>query len=54
VGTILIRLPVGYYFGILRDGGLLGAWMGMFADNTWRALAAAARYSRGHWLKTRV
>ena len=54
VGTILIRLPVGYYFGIVRDGGLLGAWMGMFADNTWRALAAAARYARGHWLKTRV
>lgn len=54
IGTIGIRLPVGFYFGIVKQGGLLGAWMGMFADIAWRALAAAWRYSRGNWVRTRV
>ena len=54
VGTILIRLPVGYYFGIVEQWGLLGAWMGMFADMLWRAFAASLRYARGAWIKTRI
>jgi len=54
VGTICIRLPVGYYFGIVRQGGLLGAWMGMFADITWRAISSAVRYATGGWVRTRV
>ncbi len=54
VGTIFIRVPLGYYFGIVRGGGLLGAWMGMFGDMTWRAVAATARYAGGAWVRTRV
>jgi len=54
VGTILIRVPVGYYFGFVEQWGLLGAWMGMFADMLWRACAAALRFGRGAWTKTQV
>jgi len=54
VGTFLVRLPVGYYFGIVRGGGLMGAWYGMLADMAWRATAASIRFLRGRWLSTRV
>lgn len=54
VGTFLVRLPVGYYFGIVRGGGLMGAWYGMLADMVWRATAASLRFIRGRWLAIRV
>lgn len=54
VGTLMIRLPLGYYFGIVREGGLLGAWIGMFSDITWRAIMAAWRYTGAGWVRTRV
>lgn len=54
VGVLLIRLPLGYYFGIVCEGGLLGAWIGMFADIAWRAVASAIRYAKGAWVRTRV
>jgi putative MATE family efflux protein len=54
VGSILLRVPLGYLFGIVLDGGLIGAWIGMFADMFWRAAAATVRYARGKWLETRV
>jgi putative MATE family efflux protein len=54
VAGIVIRLSLGYYFGIVRDGGLMGAWMGMFGDMIWRAVAAAVRFLRGQWVDTRV
>ena len=53
VGVVL-RLAIGYYFGIVRGGGLMGAWLGMYGDMLWRALASAVRYTRGAWLRTRV
>ncbi|MCG3132144.1 MAG: putative FMN/FAD exporter YeeO [Phycisphaerae bacterium] len=54
VGMIVFRLPLGYLFGIRLGGGLIGAWVGMFADMTWRAVAATALYLSGRWTKTRV
>ncbi len=51
---VLIRIPVGYYFGIVLGWGLLGAWIGMFGDMIWRALAATARYIGGRWLDAKV
>ncbi|MFQ5494354.1 MAG: MATE family efflux transporter, partial [Phycisphaerae bacterium] len=51
---IVIRLSAGYYFGIVKEGGLMGAWMGMFGDMIWRAAATAVRYVRGRWLETSV
>jgi Na+-driven multidrug efflux pump len=53
-GAIFIRVPLGYFFGIVLDGGLIGAWVGMFGDMTWRTIAATARYVHGAWVKTRV
>lgn len=54
IGSILIRVSVGYLFGIVLQWGLLGAWMGMFADMVWRAVAAIARFARGRWTTVRV
>ena len=51
---VVIRLSLGYYFGIVLGGGLMGAWMGMFGDMIWRAVASTTRYIRGRWLMTRV
>lgn len=54
LGVILFRLPLGYFFGIVCQGGLYGAWLGMFADIIWRAISATIRYSRGRWLTTKI
>lgn len=54
VGMLLIRLPTAYLFGVVLDGGLVGAWIGMFGDLTVRALFSTVRFSRGKWLKTVV
>ncbi|MCO6438869.1 MAG: MATE family efflux transporter [Phycisphaerae bacterium] len=51
---ITLRLAVGYLGGIVLQMGLLGAWMGMFTDMIWRAIASSVRYFRGKWLQTRV
>lgn len=52
--SVFVRLPVAYLFGIHLRGGLMGAWVGMCADMTVRALLAALRYSRGKWVDTKV
>jgi len=54
VGIILIRLPIGFVFGIVLSGGLMGAWLGMCADMIWRAASAWLRYCGGKWAATRV
>ena len=51
---VCIRVLAGYVCGIVLNGGLLGAWMGMYGDNVWRAIAGTVRYSRGRWIKTQV
>lgn len=53
-GTVVIRLGVGYFFGVVCHGGLLGAWMGMFADMIWRAIISTIRVARGKWLTARA
>ena len=53
-GVILVRLPLAYIFGIKMHGGLIGAWIGMCADMTVRALLSSFRYTGGKWLGTRV
>ena len=54
VGAILIRVPLGYYFGVVCRGGLFGAWIGMFGDMIWRAVGATIRYHQAQWIKTRL
>jgi len=54
VGAFLIRVPLGYYCGIVLQWGLLGAWMGMFGDMTWRAIGGSARFLSERWVHARV
>lgn len=46
-----IRLPVAWIGGLVLQGGLLGAWMGMFADVTIRSLLVCLRYASGRWVR---
>ena len=54
MGAFCVRVPLGYFFGIVLNGGLLGAWVGMFGDMIWRAVGAVIRYHRGRWVHTKV
>lgn len=53
-GVFLIRVPIAYLFGIVWNGGLVGAWIGMFAEVTIRAILMTARFFRGRWIHTKV
>lgn len=52
--TLCIRVPVAYFFGIVLDGGLIGAWTGMVVDNCIRAGVSTYRYSTGRWVHIKV
>lgn len=52
--TIVVRLPLAWVCGVLLDGGLYGAWIGMCADMLLRGLLLGARYWRGGWERLRV
>jgi Na+-driven multidrug efflux pump len=54
VGVIVVRLPLGALFGLYLGGGLLGAWVGMMGDMTWRAAAALIRFVYGRWDELRI
>ncbi len=54
MGAFCVRVPLGYLFGIVLQGGLMGAWIGMFGDMIWRAVGAVIRYHRGRWVHTKV
>jgi Na+-driven multidrug efflux pump len=53
-GTLMVRVPLAYLFGIVMGGGLIGAWTGMMADVTFRCVLASVRYFRGRWTEVRV
>lgn len=54
VTTYLVRVPLGYYFGVHLKMGLMGAWVGMNADMLFRGIIASWRYSSQRWLHTKV
>lgn len=54
IGMGLVRLPLAYLGGIVLDGGLLGAWIGMCADLTCRAVLSTIRFARGKWQRIAV
>lgn len=54
VGVMAVRLPVAYLCGISFGGGLLGAWVGMFADMTFRASLAWWRFRSERWAHREV
>lgn len=53
-GVIGIRVPLSYLCGIVLDGGLVGAWVGMCGDILLRSVLAAARFTFGGWTETKV
>jgi len=54
IGNLIVRVSVGYVCGVVLQGGLFGAWIGMGADNVLRAVMASWRYAAGHWVKLKV
>lgn len=54
IGNVIVRASVGYFFGIYCQLGLLGAWMGMGADNLLRAALISWRYLSGKWMHLKV
>ncbi|MEK6260264.1 MAG: MATE family efflux transporter [Planctomycetota bacterium] len=54
VGSVVVRVGLGYLCGVHWNGGLFGAWIGMGADNILRSLLIAWRYHAGHWVHTKV
>ena len=54
LGNVLVRVSIGYLCGVYLEMGLLGAWIGMGADNLLRSFLITWRYVAGHWTGTRV
>lgn len=54
IGVILVRLPLSYLGGVVLDGGLIGAWVGMCADVLVKAILVSVYYLRGKWTETSV
>lgn len=54
VGGLCVRVPGAYIGGILLEGGLIGAWCGMWADNIVRCALGLIRYLHGGWQRIRV
>ncbi|HEX6986088.1 MAG TPA: MATE family efflux transporter [Planctomycetaceae bacterium] len=54
LGVIGVRVPASYLCGIVLDGGLVGAWVGMCADILLRSVLAVTRFAHGGWAATQV
>ncbi len=49
-----VRVPMAYLCGVVLEGGLFGAWIGMGVDNIIRATLISWRYASGHWTRIKV
>lgn len=49
-GVFFIRVPLAWLCGVVLNGGLSGAWIGMYADVLWRCLAGTWRFTSGKWI----
>jgi Na+-driven multidrug efflux pump len=54
IGGFCIRLPLAWLCGIVWEGGLIGAWIGMCGDMLFRAVVLFARYLQGGWMHKSV
>lgn len=54
IGGIALRIPIAYVFGVVLEGGLLGAWCGMWSDNVAKFLLGAGRFLHGGWRNIRA
>ena len=52
--SVCIRLPGAYIGGVVLEGGLIGAWCGMWADNIIRFLLMLTRYTPDGWQRVKV
>jgi len=46
--------PLAYLFGVVLDGGLLGAWYGLLIWFTLYAAGLTVMFLRGSWEKVRI
>ena len=53
-GMAFVRIPGALFGGFVLQWGLLGAWLGMFADLTVRAALIIWRFRCGRWEKIKV
>lgn len=53
-GMALVRVPGALFGGFILKWGLLGAWLGMFADLTVRCILIIWRFRGGKWQRIRV
>ena len=49
LGVFIVRLPVAYFFGVVLEGGLVGAWVGTALDLSVRGVLTNWRFSSGRW-----
>lgn len=54
IGGLLLRVPLAWLFGVYLGGGLIGCWVGMFADNFAKFACGWARFAQGGWKRIRV
>ncbi|MBL8877973.1 MAG: MATE family efflux transporter [Phycisphaerales bacterium] len=54
IGGIGLRIPIAYLGGVVLQGGLIGAWCGMWADNLAKFLLGLARFLHGGWRRIRT
>lgn len=54
VTTYFVRIPLGYYFGVHLEMGLMGAWVGMNADMLVRGIIATWLFWSKRWISTKV
>ena len=54
IGGLLLRIPLAYLGGVILGGGLIGAWVGMWADNLAKFVMGWARVLHGGWKEVKV
>lgn len=54
IASIGLRLPLAWLFGIYLEGGLVGAWLGMWADNLAKFVLSSWRFLHGGWQSRRI
>ncbi len=54
ISILGVRVPLAWLCGIYLEWGLIGAWIGLGADNTLRMCLMLWRYRAGRWLHTKV
>ncbi len=50
----LLRVPVAYLGAIVFQGGLIGAWVGMWTDNVAKCALGYGRFAQGGWRRVQV